>query len=274
MFNQLIRNSKTGLVPLDDTQLAKLAPSIFATEAYHACSDRYGFIPTIRVVHALRAEGWQAFHAAQASARNEDKRSYTRHLIRFRHAALAPVVGDTFPEIVLLNSHDATSAYQMHAGFFRLACSNGLIVADATFSKLSIRHSGDVVRRVIDGAAEVVREVPRLADNVERMRAIALSDTERGILASAALTARYGDDTPPVAPEQLLRPRRAADSGNDLWRTLNTVQENLLRGGLRGFTTDGKRVTTRRIKSINEDTKLNKALWELATRMQDLKAAA
>jgi len=189
---------KTTLGPLDDAALHAKAPSIFAAQAYHGVSERYGFIPTIRVVEAMRGEGWLPVYAGEAAARLEDKRGFTRHVVRFRRTDVAPVVGDTFAEVVLLNSHDASGAYQMHAGFYRLACNNGLVVDDGTFERLSIRHSGDVVGRVIDGAAEVVRETPRLASSVQEMRAIALSSAERQAFAEAALQLRYEDEAAPI----------------------------------------------------------------------------
>ena len=46
------------------------------------------------------------------------------------------------PEVVLLNSHDKGSAYQLHCGLFRLVCSNGMVVSDATFARISTKHSG------------------------------------------------------------------------------------------------------------------------------------
>jgi hypothetical protein len=54
------------------------------------------------------------------------KGAFARHLLRFRHAdhLSAPAVGGEVPELVLLNSHDGTSAYKFLTGIFRLVCSN------------------------------------------------------------------------------------------------------------------------------------------------------
>lgn len=256
--------------PLDVAQLRIMAPSIFAGSAYHEMSSRYGFIPTSAVLEALRREGWLPVAAQEQRVRLEDKRGFTRHVVRFRHGDVRlENVGDVLPEIVLLNSHDGTSAYQMHAGLFRLACRNGLVVADSTFQKIAVRHQGDVVGRVIEGTAEVVRDLPRITHQVQTMRAITLQPEEQRIFADAAMTLR--ESTLPLAPEQVLRPRRAADTNPDLWTTYNVVQENLIRGGLRTRTATGRRTSTRAVSSIQEDTKLNKALWQLAEQMAALK---
>jgi hypothetical protein len=54
----------------------------------------------------------------------------------------------------------------------------------------------------------------------------------------------------------------------DLFITLNCVQENIIRGGQRDRSRhrpDGSRMPkSRAIKGIDEDMKLNKALWEMA----------
>jgi hypothetical protein len=72
------------------------------------------------------------------------------------------------------------------------------------------------------------------------------------------------------------RARRGDDTGSDLWTTLNRVQENSIRGGLRGVTRDanGRRQVrrTREVTGIDQDVKLNRALWTLAEEMRKLKA--
>src|SRR5258708_19386488 len=66
----------------------------------------------------------------------------------------------------------------------------------------------------------------------------------------------------------LLNPRRYGDGAKDLWTSLNCVQENIIRGGQRDRSRrrpDGSRMPkSRAIKGIDEDMKLNKALWEMA----------
>lgn len=47
--------------------------------------------------------------------------------------------------------------------------------------------------------------------------------------------------------------------------------ENLIKGGLPGRTEKGKRTTTRPVKAIDGDVKLNKALWLIAEKFRTLK---
>ncbi|MGF6755119.1 hypothetical protein P3T16_002514 [Paraburkholderia sp. GAS42] len=59
----------------------------------------------------------------QTRVRHDDRREYTKHMLRLRHAK--QITGDEANEIVLLNSHDGMSSYQMLAGVLRFVCQNG-----------------------------------------------------------------------------------------------------------------------------------------------------
>ena len=101
-----------------------------------------------------------------------------------------------------------------------------------------------------------------------------MTPAESMILANAALQLKYGDEAAPIQPEHLLRPRRSADAQNNLWVRFNSIQENLIQGGLRGRNSLGRPTTTRAVKSVNEDIRLNKALWLLTDEFAKLKATA
>ena len=104
--------------PLTDDQIRRVAPSIFADAPHESRSERYAYIPTATVLTELRKEGFQPFMVCQTRVRNEGRREHTKHLLRLRHAS--QINGAEANEIVLLNSHDGTSSYQMLAGQFRL----------------------------------------------------------------------------------------------------------------------------------------------------------
>ena len=99
--------------PLSDDQIRRVAPSIFADAPHESRSERYSYIPTATVLTELRKEGFQPFMVCQTRVRNEGRREHTKHLMRLRHAS--QINGAEANEIVLLNSHDGTSSYQMLA---------------------------------------------------------------------------------------------------------------------------------------------------------------
>jgi len=269
-------STMSGRVALTDDQIRRVAPSVFAEEAHDSRSARYAYIPTIEVLRGLRAEGFEVFSATQAKARAEDRREHTKHLLRLRHAS--QVAGaDSVPEIVLLNSHDGTSSYQLIGGVFRYVCANGLIVPDGTCQTVKVQHSGKVADKVTSGAFEVLDGLTRVVEDRDQMRALSLNTGEQLAFARAAALLRFDPEEGaalPVEPEQINRARRVEDRGPDMWTTLNRVQENVIRGGIRGRNANGGRMSTRAVTGIDQDVKLNRALWTLADEMRKLKTAS
>ncbi len=256
--------------PLSDTQIIKAAPSVFAESAHESRSSRYAYIPTSDVLNGLRREGFQPFMACQARTRTEGKQEYTKHMLRLRHQS--QINGDTANEIILVNSHDGTSSYQMLAGCYRFVCENGLISGE-TVEDFRVRHSGNVVGNVIEGAFRVLDEFKQVDSSKETMQGIILKPRQQEVLASAALQLRYDPgENVPIEPQQLNQARRMDDRGADLWRTFNRVQENLMQGGLQGHNANGGRSTTRRVSSVSENIRLNRALWTLADEMAKMAA--
>lgn len=141
--------------PLSNDEIRALAPSAFAATAHESRSARYAYIPTSDVIDGLRENGFQPVFAKQGASRVPGKADFTKHLLRFRYQGAVTElreVGQTFPEIVLVNSHDGTSAYNIMAGMFRLVCLNGLVIADRTDGAFKVHHKGDVVHQVIEGS--------------------------------------------------------------------------------------------------------------------------
>lgn len=270
---------------LELSQLRALAPSAFATEAHESRSARYVYIPTVTVIEAMMREGFQPMKATQSRSRVEGKAEFTKHMIRFRHTgAMGAVVGDSFPEVVLVNSHDGTSAYKLMSGMFRLVCSNGLIRSEGETSAFSIQHTGNIVHKVIEGSFQIVKDARNTLEVVQDWQGLTLDAPERTAFAEVAHNLRFADahgvkDTP-IQPRQLLEPRRYEDRGADLWKTFNVVQENVIKGGLSAFTAPtrehrrGRMVTTREVKGIDQDVRLNRMLWDFTQRVAELKGRA
>ncbi|MGU3212569.1 DUF932 domain-containing protein [Pseudomonas aeruginosa] len=257
--------------PLSDDQIRRVAPSIFADAPHESRSERYSYIPTATVLTELRKEGFQPFMVTQTRVRDEGRREHAKHMIRLRHAS--QINGAEANEIVLLNSHDGTSSYQMLAGMFRFVCSNGLVCGD-TVADVRVPHKGDVAGHVIEGAFEVLSGFERVKESRDLMRSITLDEGEAEVFARAALSLKYDDpDKPaPITESQILMPRRFDDRRPDLWSVFNRTQENLTKGGLHGRSANGRRQRTRPVQGIDSDVRLNRALWLLADGLRQLKA--
>jgi hypothetical protein len=254
-------------------------PAIFAAEPHERCSNRYTHIPTIDTIEALIDSGFEVVEARYARTKDLVRRSHAKHMVKLRHRSLlrSNVSGDAF-EVVLKNAHDGSSQWLMLAGFFRFICENGLVVGD--YEALKIRHVGDRqehIARVVVAAHQVIESAPRLIEAKQNWATIELNRDERMALANSAHHLRFADADGNVStgikPEQLLLPRRPDDQKPDLWTTFNVVQENAVKGGLTGMRA-GRRSTSREIRGIDDNIKLNRGLWLLGAEMARLKSAA
>lgn len=265
---------------LTEDDMRQIAPSIFATEAHESRSDRFRPIPTIEVLRGLKAEGFEPVGVKQATARDPGKAPFTKHLIRLRKmdAVQAYKVGDTVAEVLLKNANDGSAAYDIMAGLFRIACMNSLVTQTQTLDSCRVKHSGDVQGKVIEGTFRVIEEAKLALAAPQDWARLTVRPEAAEAFAEAAHVLRFadadGEVTTPVQPAQLLTRRRADDRANDLWTTFNVVQENTIRGGLSAIGRDAnnrrRRTTTRAVNGIDQDVRLNKALWTLGERFAQL----
>ncbi len=276
----------TGSQFLSDDRLRQLAPSIFAEAAHSSRSSRYSFIPTAAVVAGMRAEGFAPVKVQVARVRDNGRVGFEKHMIRFRWLDQAMVkVGEVLPEVVMVNSHDGSTSYQLSAGLFRLVCSNGMVIPQGELDEVRIKHGGGerrIIQDVVEGSHRILAQSTIGIEAANRWSQIALNQDEQTALAVGAHHLRFADAAgvveTPIVPAQLLRPRRSDDRKDDLWTTFNRVQENVIRGGLSGVARDdqgrSRTVTTREVKGIDGNLNLNKALWKLAEHLAACKNAA
>ena len=252
-------------------ELGQYVPSAYAEKAHADTSDRYAFFSTDTVVEALRGSGWAPVIAQQQKARTEDRSGFQKHLIRFhrREELGRAVLHDSRLELVLMNSHDGGCAFRLFAGVFRLVCSNGLVVSEASFGAVSIRHTHRTVSQVVDASQKIAHGSDGIGQRIEAFRARSLTEPERLDFASRALALRYDSvEAAPVRPALLLEPARREDHGASLWQTFNVVQERMLRGSRPDrFKAQQEQRRTARVRGLtglDAQLDINRNLWELA----------
>jgi len=249
---------------LENEEIRVHAPSVFADRPVENTSDRYLFVPTIKIVDMFRDVGWYPVTARQSSSRTTEGQIHTKHLVRFRTKQLNDIFDDVAPEILLVNSHNKLCTFQLMAGLFRFVCVNGLVVSDSMFSKISIKHVGFDENKVIDATYRIVDDIPKIDNCMQTYKSIDLSPYEQLMFAKRASLLRWEEGKAPVTPGFLLETHRGEDKPNNLWSTYNVVQENIIkRGGIDSSYRVGRRFKVRQIKGVSNDLKINKHLWEL-----------
>ena len=248
---------------LNSNELFRKAPSIFTQGCSERTSEKYQPISTATIIENLSQEGFLPTTAMQSNCRLENKKAYTKHLVRFRNRDTRVTASNLFPELVLINSHDGLSSYRLLAGH--------------TYDDIRIRHQGDIVGNVIEGTHTIVNNAHAVLESTEKMSSVQLNVEERQYFAEAAHGLRFDDSEVGQAVEskKLLSPRRMSEvNKHDLFTVFNVVQENIIKGGVGGFSRDKKgrikRVSTREVKGIDQNTALNRALWTLAEKMMQL----
>lgn len=246
--------------------LAK-APAVLSTTTADNVSKQYVHVPTVTLIEDMEKLGWQVVDVKQGSGRKKGRSEHRKHMVTFRNSEIVMKAEDgetVYPQILLTNSHDGLSAFQFRAGLFRLVCTNGLVVSTKDFGSLRILHKGysfDSLKSAIMG---LVEQLPVTVETLNRFREVILTEDQKIEFALKALGIRFGERGMEVAPEELLKPVREEDAGNDLWVVFNVVQEKMIRGGFSYKANTGRNKTARPLKNLTRDIQVNEQLYALA----------
>jgi hypothetical protein len=270
--------------------LSTFAPAALATTAHGSRSPKYQVVTTADIVTTLASDGWQIDSAMQLRCRDESRNAHAKHNLRLSHPDI-PSRGEYRPQVVIQNASDGSSAVRLFAGMFRFACANGIVVGDAV-SRLVLPHRGaNLMKNIIEHAAQIRGRMNKVAEVVEQWRSIELDTEAQHRFAANACRLRWEGATivnraqdsigdlckgeKLIDTSSFLQVRRKADSRNDLWTTFNRVQETLIRGGTEVYSLDPQDLTprlirSRRVTSMDTDNRINQGLWNLASQTADL----
>ncbi len=261
-----------NIKPLNNKELQEQAPTLFTEQPHHEVSDKYHFIPTIEVIEQIKTHGFYPVSVSQANVRDEDKQGYQQHCVRFQHFEDLLTPDGNVVELLLFNSHDRTKAFTISAGIYRYVCSNGLVIADSVFESYKIKHLGDRDNDVENAVARIVAIKPKLLKKVNVFENIILNQSEKEAFVKNALPLRFDNYLELNDANDLLIPLRDEDRKDDLYTTLNVLQENLLFSNIKGYNKDtGRKFTSKKITSISKDTEINKGLWSIAEKIAFIK---
>lgn len=270
-------NLATSFLSNDD--IRRVCPmALHTTPTNPDVSDKYVHANTMTVVEDLAKLGWFPVQAKQCRNKKNSSGIRSFHMIAFQNPDVkitktldnGEKIVDTYPRIILTNSHDGFNSFKFMVGLFRIVCSNGLTVCNDQMVDMSIRHINydfEELRRIV---ASAIEQVPGIVSTMNEMRTIMLTDEQKTALATEVVKIRKGiEDEDYIVDaevvEDILTPVRNEDNGNDLWTIFNICQEKMIKGGFgfRGAT--NKLRKQRGITSIKKDMDFNQRLWQTAS---------
>lgn len=213
-------------------QLNQLSADKYSTTGV---SNRYRVIDTEQLVTQICSDiGLNASsETIYPRISTRGKKQTTKHAVVLTLGSTVMLAGTpVFPRIYVRNSYSGESALTVSVGFFRLVCSNGMMVGTSHFNGRILHLQSGInqlpqLRKSIVQAVEWCRvELPKLA---ARLDATVLSPNQIStVLASVSASKRLAEavSTRVQLPMHMLRPEdRRPDGQLTAWNVWNIVNE-------------------------------------------------
>lgn len=252
---------------LDEVKL--LAPSVGTTKPLDGLSKHYVHVPTTTVIEDIQKLGWKPVGVQEVKARK--RKGYQKHLITFEHPYYKKEGegGTEHPQLLLMNSHDGTSKFQLEAGIFRMICSNGMVIKSDDMGSVSIHHMGYDFSVIKEAVESLMNNVPQILNTITKMKETELEKEQMIEFAKKAARLRFDklnertkiEDV--VDIDELLGAERKEDKGEKLWEVFNRVQEKIINGSFQ-YKFGEKERKARPIKNFKQNVQVNQDLWALA----------
>lgn len=256
-------------------QLIKIAPAVSNREPAAYLSKNYVQTPTIEIIEDIMSMGWQLSKIDKAP---RGKDLFKKHGVTFKHPDLKIDItpSDTlYPQVTLLNSSDGQTSFKLFSGFFRVLCTNNLVIPhkilgheDVTNS-LRVRHvsyrvedlRADIQKTLIEleQAVNHIHDLTNYTFNVDQIHEFASrSFLRRQKVKEDQIPALVNTVSKEVV-QMLTAPRRVEDASSSAWHVWNTVEENLLeKGFIAPHLVSGEMVSYKPITGFDERIRLSK----------------
>jgi len=244
-----------------------LVPAIAARQPITKVSDKYQFVSTQEILEQVQEKGWKITNAT-----SQGQSLHAQHRITLVHEnSIRDIANNNNQEgmlrVELFNSHNRTKRLTFAIGYFRLVCSNGLIVASGPAETVRAKHTisnakdQNFKEGLVERIEQLTNKFPTIIQKVEDLKNRQMSEQEQFNYASYAINGRYSYrpklpkrfENMEESTSKILGVRRGEDEGSSAWAVFNRVQENLIRG-VPGF--------TQPIKSYLDNIRVNLLLWK------------
>lgn len=232
----------------------------------HLGSKNFGFISSENLVKTLESKGLSLDSVIESKIRkNKDLRQgYQKHVLRF-NTGFSNKEGQL--QLLAINSHEGSSALTFRLGFFRLVCSNGLIIGSDLIPQIKVRHTQNGLLKLNDSIEELMDYKIVAMDNMQKMSDRKLNKDEIEKLYQESLKIRLAEKySDKIVP--LFESKRYEDNKEDLFTQFNIIQENVIKTGFYALNTESNVSTKiRAIKSVNSNLDINTALYNEALKL-------
>lgn len=234
-------------------------------------SDKYKLVKTSELISKLENKGFKLESFVSNKVKKKERQGFQKHRAVFSHPTLLKSNHtEGYPQLLLTNSHDGTSAVVLQLGFFRIVCSNGLVAGKMIGEPISLKHSGKYLYEELDKAVEkIAAQIITLNDSITKMKNKVMSVEEIIELQEKTL-----QNTRLLEGEKLVNStfkiNRDEDTKLDLFTVMNVIQENLIRGGANVIVEKDnktKQKTLRAVNSIHTQTRINVEVWDNAYKL-------
>lgn len=236
------------------------------TQTTHRGSEKFGFISSSDLASKLETQGLKLADVVESKIRKnkEERQGFQKHVMRF-DTGLSNKHGNL--QVLAINSHEGSSALTFRMGFYRLVCSNGLIVGSDLIPTIKVRHSQGGLLKLNDSIEELLQWQRVAMDNIEKMASRKLSADEFEQLAIESAKIRMGEKfTDKIVP--LFESKRHEDNSPDLFTAFNVIQENVMRTGFYALNKETNVATkVRAIRGVESNLSINTELFNAALKL-------
>lgn len=261
---------------LTEEQIKITCPHAFMTEPSNpSVSDKYVQLSTIDVIHDMSKLGWFPVVAKQCRNKKGSKGIRSFHMIALQNPNVKVLKSngevEGYPRIIITSSHDGFNSFKFMCGYYRIICSNGLIIADKEFANISIRHINYTFEELTKTVVNILEKLPKQIETLNNMQKTVLTEEEKTNLAISAIKLRKGyseEDKVEISKEtieEVLTPVRSEDNIDNLYCIYNIIQERIIKGNFHYSEKQKKFRKMRMITSINKDLDINSNLFSLAS---------
>jgi hypothetical protein len=171
------------------------------------------------------------------------------------------------PELCVLDSHDGSTPIKIALGFLDGICLNGMIAGDFFYARRYLHRVPDLMQQILLELDDVGEHITRMNKRLDEYTAYTTTVADRIKVCDAGITARWGNEVDEsfktMLRAKLLKPRREEDKSQNLYKVMNVVQENTLRGG-QHYVANNRMNAIRSISAVDKNVKINQAIWTAA----------